>query len=177
LLSYDINKYVLIGIQQFTGSSQREDLVRWGRDGLAWHTTGSGALGNNTPGAGQLFLVRGPFVLPEWYAANPKPSLSLIVPSSATAGSGNFTISVIGSSFVPGTVLLWNGAERRTTFVDSAHLTVAMPASDVAKSRTASLVVNNPGSSNPLHAHSPLIDGAECRACQANFVDKSSGSP
>jgi hypothetical protein len=28
---------------------------------------------------------------------------------------------------VPGAVLLWNRAERSTTFVDSAHLTVATP--------------------------------------------------
>jgi hypothetical protein len=64
-LCCDINKYVLTGIQQFTGASQEEDLVRCGGDGLTWHTTGSGAFGNNTTGAGQLFLVRGPFVLPE----------------------------------------------------------------------------------------------------------------
>jgi hypothetical protein len=52
------------------------------------------------------------------------------------------------SIFVPGAVLLWNGAERSTTFVDSAHLTVAIPASDVSQSGTANVVVNNPGANN-----------------------------
>ena len=29
-----------------------------------------------------------------------------------------------GSNFVPGAVLLWNGPERATTYVDSSHLTL-----------------------------------------------------
>jgi trimeric autotransporter adhesin len=44
--------------------------------------------------------------------------------------------------------VLWNNHERTTTFVDSSHLTVAIPASDLAQAGTATVVVNNPGSSN-----------------------------
>lgn len=92
--------------------------------------------------------MRGPFVLPQWASLNPTPSLASVSPSSTTVGSGNLTITVTGSNFVPGAVLLWNGAERTTTFVDSSHLIVAIPASDVGATGTATLVVNNPGSSN-----------------------------
>ena len=40
------------------------------------------------------------------------------------------------------------GRQRTTTFVDSSHLTVAIPAADVTQAGTATLVVNNPGSVN-----------------------------
>ena len=93
--------------------------------------------------------MRSPFVLPQWGAVNPTPVFVSASPSSATAGSGNLILTITGSNFVPGAVLLWNGAERTTTFVDSSHLTAAIPASDLATSgTTATLMVNNPGSSN-----------------------------
>lgn len=148
LLSYDINRYVLLGMQQFTGAAQGEDLVQWGRDGLAWHSSNGGAFGNSTPGAGQLFLMRGPFVLPQWSTSNAAPSLASVSPSSTSAGSGNMILTVTGSGFVPGAVLQWNGADRTTTFVSSTQLTVAIPASDVSQAGTATLTVNNPGSGN-----------------------------
>jgi hypothetical protein len=45
-------------------------------------------------------------------------------------------------------VLTWNGAERTTTVVDSSHLTVAIPASDLSHAGAALLAVNSPGSNN-----------------------------
>jgi trimeric autotransporter adhesin len=147
LVVFDSSKYVFLGVQMFPGVAGGQDLVRWGRDGLAWHTN-SGVSGTSAPGSGQVVLMRGPFVLPQWGAVNPKPGLTSASPSSVAAGSGNVAITVTGSSFVPGAVLLWNGAERTTTFVDASHLTVAIPALDVSHAGTATLVVNNPGSSN-----------------------------
>ncbi|HEX8710898.1 MAG TPA: IPT/TIG domain-containing protein, partial [Terracidiphilus sp.] len=148
LLSYDSNTYTQVSAQQFTGFPQGQDLTRWGRDGLAWHTSMGGVFGTSTPGSGEIFLMRGPFVLPEWSTPNPTPGLVSASPSSAAAGSGNFTLTVTGSGFVPGAVLKWNGAERTTTFVDSSHLTVAIPKADLTQAGTATLVVNNPGSSD-----------------------------
>ncbi len=92
--------------------------------------------------------MRGPFILPAWGTANPTPGLVSASPSSVAAGSGNLTVTIVGSNFVPGAILTWNTSERTTTFVDSSHLTVAIPASDVSKTGTANLVVNNPGSEN-----------------------------
>jgi uncharacterized repeat protein (TIGR01451 family) len=148
LLSYDSNRYVMLDMQQFTGSAEGQDLVRWGRDGLAWHSSNSGPFGDSTPGAGQLFLMRGPFVLPEWNTVQATPNLVSVSPASATAGSGNLMLTLTGSGFVPGAVMEWNGSERTTTYVDGVHLEVAIPAADVSHAGTATLVVNNPGSSN-----------------------------
>jgi hypothetical protein len=148
LLSYDTATYELVNMAQFSGSAQSQDLLRWGRDGLAWHSSLSG-FGISTPGKGQLILMRGPLVLPQWASTNVTPTLASVSPSSATAAAGaNITLSVTGTNFVPGAVVLWNNNERTTTFVDSTHLSVAIPASDLSQSGTATLVVNNPGSSN-----------------------------
>jgi trimeric autotransporter adhesin len=86
--------------------------------------------------------------LAQWGATNSTPGLTSSTPSAANHGDGNLNLSITGSNFVPGAVLLWNGAERTTTFIDSTHLSVAIPASDLASAGTASLVVNNPGSAN-----------------------------
>jgi hypothetical protein len=40
---------------------------------------------------------------------------------------------------------MWNGSYRTTTIVDATHLTVAIPASDLAAVGTASVAVVNPG--------------------------------
>src|SRR5258706_6526817 len=148
LFAFDSKRYVQLNMEQFTGAAQGEDLLRWGRDGLAWHSSMGGPFGNSTPGSGQIFLMRGPFILPAWGTANPTPGLVSASPSSVAAGSGNLTVTIVGSNFVPGAILTWNTSERTTTFVDSSHLTAAIPASDVSKTGTATLAVNNPGSAN-----------------------------
>ena len=77
-------------------------------------------------------------------------ALTAVSPAAVSVESAsNLTISLFQwAYFVPGAVLLWNSAERTTTFVDSGHLTVAIPASDLVQSGTVTLVTNNPGSSN-----------------------------
>jgi hypothetical protein len=39
----------------------------------------------------------------------------------------------------------WNGSYRTTTIVDATHVTVAIPASDLASAGSANLVATNPG--------------------------------
>jgi trimeric autotransporter adhesin len=74
------------------------------------------------------------------------PTLSSTDQSTITAGSGNLTITVTGSGFLPGATVLWNGSPRTTTYVDSSHVTVAVPASDVKAAVAGSLSCQNPGS-------------------------------
>jgi hypothetical protein len=87
-------------------------------------------------------------------ATNPVPALTTLVPNSSTAGGAAFTLTVNGSNFVTSSVVRWNGAARTTTFVSSAQLTAAIPASDIATAGTAPVTVFNPapggGTSNAL---------------------------
>jgi uncharacterized repeat protein (TIGR01451 family) len=111
------------------------DFVRWGQDGLALLTS-----------TGQIVLLRGPFVVPQLLQTN---TAAMLTSSSSTAlsrGSGNTTLTLTGSNFLPGVAALWNGSYRTTTIVDAKHITVAIPASDITNAGSATITAVNPGS-------------------------------
>jgi hypothetical protein len=112
------------------------DLIRWGQDGLAALTSG-----------GHIYIMRGPVVVPQLLNQNSAATLSTASPSSITHGAGNTLLTITGSGFVQGAAVNWNGSYRTTTWVDSSHLTVAIPFSDLASAGSATLVVTNPGAS------------------------------
>jgi hypothetical protein len=127
-----LNMSTIEGTTSFTGV----DLIRWGQDGLAALTS-----------TGHIYLLRGAAVVPQLLNAN---SAAVLTSSSATAithGAGNTVLTLTGSSFVPGVAVTWNGSYRTTTIVDATHVTVFIPATDLANSGTGSLVATNPGAS------------------------------
>ena len=75
---------------------------------------------------------------------NPAPVLTSVSPISATAGEGDFTLTVSGSAFVPRSSVQWNGAARTTEFVSSSQLRAAISAADIASAGTAQVTVSNP---------------------------------
>jgi uncharacterized repeat protein (TIGR01451 family) len=141
LAAYDQTRFVMVGFTPFTLLTGN-DLVRWGQDGLAFLVPPQ-----NTAGTGQLILLRGPFVLPSWANQNPVPTLISSSPSSVAHGGGNFYLTVTGTSFVPGAVVLWNGAARTSTYVNATKVRVAIPAADIVNRGTVSLTAVNPGTS------------------------------
>ncbi len=72
------------------------------------------------------------------------PTITLISPNSVVAASPGFTLSVVGTNFVSGSVVRVNGIVRTTTFVDASHLTAAIPASDIVNPGTLSITVLDP---------------------------------
>jgi hypothetical protein len=110
------------------------DLIRWGQDGLA-------ALASS----GNIYLLRGPFVVPELLNQNSAASLTSSSATSIAHGAGNTLLTLTGSNFLPGVAVTWNGSYRTTTIVDATHVTVAIPASDLASAGSRSLVATNPG--------------------------------
>jgi trimeric autotransporter adhesin len=118
-------------------------VLRWGQDGLA--VRAYDPLEGNLAGY-QLLLFKGPFVLPAEAQSNPVPGFSSVTPAIVAHGSGNQYLTAVGSGFIPGAVVLWNGVARTTTYIDANHLQFAVPAADVASSQTISLTVENPGS-------------------------------
>ena len=95
--------------------------------------------GSGVPSIGSIVqLVAGP-------APPPPATLTGLSPSGATAGAPGFTLTVNGTGLVSGASVRWNGAARTTTFVNSAQLTAAIPASDIAVAGTAQVTVVNPG--------------------------------
>ena len=111
------------------------DVVRWGQDGLAILTS-----------TGHIYLLRGAAIVPGLLTSgSTAASLTSVSSTTLAKGSGNVLLTLTGSNFAPGTAVTWNGSYRTTTIVDSTHVTVAIPASDLAAAGTASLVATNPG--------------------------------
>ncbi len=75
-------------------------------------------------------------------ANNPVPTASLLSPSSASAGSSAFTLTVTGTGFVSGSsVVRWNAVALTTTFIDSTTLEASVPAANVLSVGSASVTV------------------------------------
>ncbi len=76
-------------------------------------------------------------------AANPVPTTTSLLPAEISFGSGTFSLTVFGTNFVNGSVVLWNGQVRSTAFVSAAQLTAVILAGDIAASGTAAVTVYN----------------------------------
>jgi uncharacterized protein (TIGR03437 family) len=74
------------------------------------------------------------------------PTLGSLSPSTATAGSPAFTLTVNGSGFASGATVQWNGSPLGTTFAGATQLTAQVPAADIAAAGSANVTVLNPGS-------------------------------
>jgi hypothetical protein len=110
------------------------DLVRWGQDGLAALTT-----------SGQVYLLRGAAIVPELLNQNTVALLTVSSAPSIAHGSGNTLLTLTGSNFVPGVAVTWNGSYRTTKIVDATHISIAIPASDLAQPGIATIIAVNPG--------------------------------
>ena len=75
---------------------------------------------------------------------NPAPELVSATPAQLTAGTGAATVTLKGSHFVTSSRAHWNDADRPTTYVDAATLTVALTAADLASPTSGILTVVNP---------------------------------
>jgi Putative Ig domain len=74
----------------------------------------------------------------------PVPAVAALSPSSVSAGSTQFTLTVNGSSFVANSVVNWNGSPQTTVFMNNGQVTATILASDVTTAGTAQVTVFNP---------------------------------
>jgi len=73
------------------------------------------------------------------------PVITALNPTSIVARSPGFTLSVTGANFLAGAQVRVNGFVRQTQFVDSLHLTVSIPSTDLTTVRALSITAANPG--------------------------------
>ncbi len=83
---------------------------------------------------------------------NPVPTVSNVSPVAVIAGGGNFTLTVTGTGFVPGSTVRWNGSNRSTSYVSGTTLTAVILGSDIQSAGTATITVFNP---TPAGGESP----------------------
>ncbi|MBK6797646.1 MAG: hypothetical protein IPG76_12925 [Acidobacteria bacterium] len=90
----------------------------------------------------------------DFFVSNPVPALTSVSPTSALAGSGLQTLTLIGTGFQSVSKAQWNGSDRITAYISSTQLTVTLPASDLNSGGVGMITVVNPnpggGTSNAL---------------------------
>jgi hypothetical protein len=147
LVRYDSTTYLPEAILDMPASASSTlagwTMLRWGQDGLALLSSADTQI--NAQAVTQVLLLRGPFVTPQLLETNPAASLTSSSASTIAHGAGNTMLTLTGTKFLPGVAVTWKGSYRTTTIVDATHVTVAIPASDLASTGTASLVATNPG--------------------------------
>jgi hypothetical protein len=89
----------------------------------------------------------------EFSVTNPVPTITSIGNTTAQAGSAGFRLLVLGSDFVPTSVVQWNGTPLATTYYGSIQLFGQVTASELATAGAAAVTVVNPapggGTSSP----------------------------
>jgi hypothetical protein len=73
------------------------------------------------------------------------PTIVTLSPDNVKMGSGDFVLTVNGSTFANNSVVYWNSARVVTTYMSTGQVTASIPAADIAASGTVSVYVNNPG--------------------------------
>jgi YVTN family beta-propeller protein len=79
--------------------------------------------------------------------SNPVATIVALVPSGVAVGGPGFTLTVDGQSFLPSSVVQWNGSNLPTTFIGQS-LIAQIPEADIASIGTATVTVFNPGGSS-----------------------------
>jgi len=158
LVRYDLTTYqpeALLSIPQgISGYPGTWTMFRFGQDGLAMLSSYQDYGATTNTLVTTVMLIRGPFVAPQLLkTGSSAASLTSSSSSTLTHGSGNITLTLTGSNFQPGVAVTWNGSYRTTTITDSTHVSIAIPASDLATTGSATILATNPGAaaSNSLH--------------------------
>jgi len=106
-------------------------------ESLAAGQDSSVSVSNPTPGGGSSGALK-------FSVMAPKPVVAMLSPNAIPQGA-DATITVTGSGFEANSVVLFNGSERPTTFVDSNTLRFVLTAKDVNAYGSGQIAVYNPG--------------------------------
>jgi hypothetical protein len=89
------------------------------------------------------------------------PTIAAISPNSSQQGGPAFTLSVVGSNFLSGATVQWNGSSMPTTVVSDSLVTANISASAVAAAGPDAVTVVNPapggGASSALSFAVPCV--------------------
>jgi hypothetical protein len=76
----------------------------------------------------------------------PAPTVSSLSPSSVTANSPGFTLTVSGTNFVPGSEVSWQGTAQPTLYQSATSLQIDVAPQAIASPATIQIAVQNPQS-------------------------------
>jgi len=96
----------------------------------------------------------------------PVPLVTGINPTTIYAGSGDTTLTVNGSNFLPNSIVQFAGNSRNTVFISATQLTASLAAADLASAGTCAITVVN-----------PAPQGGTSNAVQLNIVTRPANQP
>jgi len=73
------------------------------------------------------------------------PVLTDITPNNAVVGGANFTMTAIGSNFIPKSVIVFNGGKEPTTYVSATEVTTGVQPSTAGGPATVPVEIDNLG--------------------------------
>lgn len=118
-----------------------------------WRTVELGGI-RRTRGFSQRIKkwLAGAILLISWVAAlQAQPAITNLTPNSATAGQvDNVPITVTGSGFADGAVVVFGSADLNTTFVNETSLTALIPPGELSTPGTVQVKVRNPAPGNEV---------------------------
>jgi len=121
-----------VGSSQLTAQISASDIVATGTATVTVFNPGSSGGTSNASN----FAINN--------STNPIPTISFLSPAATAVGGPGFTFVVVGSNFVPSSVVRWNGNDRPTAFVNGGEIHAQISASDIAVPGTADITVFNP---------------------------------
>ena len=87
--------------------------------------------------------------------ANPVPTMASISPNGAQAGGAPFTLTIIGTNFVPSSTVSIGGTAPASKFVSATQMIAAIPADTISSAGSIPVTVTSPapggGTSNSLN--------------------------
>lgn len=98
---------------------------------------------NPTPGGG-ISVNSLPFAVRP-VDQNPTPSIATLSPQGESAGAPAFTLGVLGTNFVAGALVQWNGENLPTTFISATEVRATVGNERLLLPGTAVVAVINPG--------------------------------
>jgi hypothetical protein len=108
-------------------------------------------------------------------SSNPVPSISTLLPPSATSGAAVQTLTINGTNFLSTSTVTYNGVPHAATFVSTTQLTISLSANDQATVGTYPVMVTNPTpGGGPSNAVNFSVDKPISATCYGSLL---SGSP
>lgn len=79
---------------------------------------------------------------------NGMPNITQLMPNSATAGGGAFTLKVNGTGFGTDSLVYWGTMTRTTTYVSTTQVTADIMAADIANMGSVQVYVHSGGANS-----------------------------
>jgi len=79
---------------------------------------------------------------------NGMPTITELMPSSATANSGAFVLTVNGSGFGTGALVYWGTATRTTTYASTSRVTTNITDADIMNPGMVQVYVHSGGANS-----------------------------